>query len=163
MKLLDSWYFNGFSGDLPVVNPRNGYGMIRESGGRIKTKSLKMSSNMRIVKICESCQSEFVAKTTVTQCCSDSCAKRLYKVKKRNEAISRVKLETEIKRKPEVFITEDQIRVIQAKDWLTLKEAALLLNVSPLTLRRWTLAGRVKSEKMGRKHAFKRADLIKIP
>src|SRR5258708_34432115 len=86
-----------------------------------------MSSNMRILKICESCQNEFIAKTTVTQCCSDACAKRLYKVKKRNGAISRAETETMVKRKPEAFITEEQMKAIQAKEWLTLKEAALLL------------------------------------
>jgi excisionase family DNA binding protein len=47
-----------------------------------------------------------------------------------------------------------------SKEWLTLKEAALLLNVSPLTLRRWTLAGKVKSEKVGRKHLFERKALM---
>jgi hypothetical protein len=31
VKLLDSWYCNGFSGDLPVVNPENV--MIQISGG----------------------------------------------------------------------------------------------------------------------------------
>jgi hypothetical protein len=35
-----------------------------------------MSSNLRIVKICEYCKQEFIARTTVTQCCSDACAKR---------------------------------------------------------------------------------------
>ncbi|MDR3712855.1 MAG: hypothetical protein P4L51_08570 [Puia sp.] len=103
-----------------------------------------MSGNIRIVKICEFCQDEFVAKTTVTQCCSDACAKRLYKVKKRDEVISRAKLETMIKQEAEAFITEEQVKVIQAKEWLTLVEAALLLNVSPLTLRRWTLSGKVR-------------------
>jgi hypothetical protein len=40
----------------------------------------------------------------------------------------------------------------------------LLLNVSPLTLRRWTLSGKVRSKKIGRKHMFKSADLNnKIP
>jgi excisionase family DNA binding protein len=68
-----------------------------------------------------------------------------------------------VKRKPKTFISEDQVRAIQAKEWLTLIEAALLLNVSPLTLRRWTLAGKVKSEKVGKKHAFRRRDLMKIP
>jgi excisionase family DNA binding protein len=119
-----------------------------------------MSSNMQILKICEYCQNEFVAKTTVTQCCSDPCAKRFYKVKKRNEAMSRAKLETMVKRKPEAYITVEQVRVIQTKKWLTLKEAALLLNVSPLTLRRWTLAGKVRSEKVGRKHLFKRTAIL---
>jgi hypothetical protein len=133
------------------------------SGARISINPLIMSSNMRILKICEFCRNEFVAKTIVTQCCSDGCAKRLYQVRKRNGAMSRAKLVTEIKRKPEAYITADQIRAIQAKEWLTLKEAALLLNVSPLTLRRCTLAGKVKSKKLGKKHAFKRVELIKIP
>ena len=66
-----------------------------------------------------------------------------------------------VKRRPEAFITEEQMRAIQAKEWLTLKEAALLLNVSSLTLRRWILAGKVHSEKMGRKHLFKKADLLR--
>jgi len=91
---------------------------------------------MRILRICEFCRNEFVAKTTVTQCCSDACAKRFYKVKKRNGAMSRAKVETMVKQKPKAFITEEQVRMIQAKEWLILKEAALLLNVSPLTLRR---------------------------
>ena len=115
-----------------------------------------MSSKMRIVKICEFCKNEFEARTTVTQCCSDACAKRFYKLKRRNEAISRAKLRTEISRKPEAYITEEQLRVIHAKEFLTLKEAALLLNVSPLTLRRWVLAGKMRSQKMGRTHAFRK-------
>jgi excisionase family DNA binding protein len=72
-------------------------------------------------------------------------------------------METMVKRRPEAFITEEQVKVIQAKEWLTLKEEALLLNVSPLTLRRWVLAGKVKSKKVGRKHMFKKADFRKIP
>jgi excisionase family DNA binding protein len=122
-----------------------------------------MSSNLRIVKICAYCKQEFIAKKTTTETCSDPCAKRLYKVKRREKAICRAKMETEVKRKPNAYITEEQVKAIQAKDWLTLKEAALLLNVSPLTLRRWTLAGKVKSKKVGRKHTFRRIELMKIP
>ena len=65
-----------------------------------------------------------------------------------------------VKRVPEAFITEEQVKAIQAKEWLTLVEAALLLNVSPLTLRRWTLAGKVKSKKLGKKHLFKKSNLL---
>lgn len=65
-----------------------------------------------------------------------------------------------VKRKPSAFITEEQVRAIQAKEWLTLKEAAMLLNVSPLTLRRWVLAGQVRSGKVGRKHVFNREILL---
>ena len=121
-----------------------------------------MSSNLRIIKICAFCKQEFIAKKTTTETCSDPCAKRYYKVKQKEKAISRVKVEMMVKRKPEAFITEEQVKAIQAKESLTLVEAALLLNISPLTLRRWTLAGKVKSKKMGRKHAFRKADLLKI-
>jgi excisionase family DNA binding protein len=65
----------------------------------------------------------------------------------------------EIKRKPNVFVTEEELRVIQSKEYLTLKEAALLLNVSPLTLRRWVLAGKLTSIKVGKKHQLKKSYL----
>jgi hypothetical protein len=73
------------------------------------------------------------------------------------------KLEKMVKRKQEAFISEELLMAIHAKEWLwlTLKEASLLLNVSPL--RRWVLAGKTRSETMGNKHAFSRMDLIKIP
>ena len=121
-----------------------------------------MSSNLRIVKICEFCKEEFIARKTTSQTCSDVCAKRIYKLRLRETAIGRVKVETMVKRKPEAFITEEQVKIVQAKEWLTLKEAALMFNVSPLTLRRWVLAGKVKSEKVGRKHLFRKSGLHKI-
>lgn len=118
-----------------------------------------MSSNIRIVKICEFCKKEFIAKKTTSKTCSDDCAKRLYKLKQKNGKIAQVEIETALKRKPKAFITEDQVKVVQAKQYLTLKEAALILNVSPLTLRRWTLAGKMKSTKVGKKHCFDRSIL----
>lgn len=113
-----------------------------------------MSSNMKILKTCEYCKQEFIARKTTSKTCSDDCAKRLYKLKQRNSKIQQAEIKEEIKRKPKTFVTEEEIRAIQAKEFLTLKEAALLLNVSPLTLRRWVLAGKVKSEKVGKKHGF---------
>ncbi len=114
-----------------------------------------MSSNMQIVKICEYCSKEFIAKKTTTKCCSDDCAKRFYKLNKRNDKIAQADLKTEIKRQPKAFITEEELRVIQAKQYLTLKEAAVLLNISPLTLRRWTLDGKMDANKVGKKWMFK--------
>ena len=89
-----------------------------------------------------------------TKCCSDDCSKRFYKLKIKNDKIAQAELKTEIKRKPKAFITEEQIKAINAKQYLTLKEAAILLNVSPLTLRRWTLAGKMNSHKIGKKWIF---------
>jgi len=111
---------------------------------------------MQIVKICEYCSKEFIAKKTTTKCCSDDCAKRFYKLNKRNDKIAQAELKTEIKRQPKDFITENELKVIQAKQYLTLKEAAVLLNVSPLTLRRWTLDGKMSASKVGKKWMFER-------
>jgi excisionase family DNA binding protein len=68
-------------------------------------------------------------------------------------------MKTEIKRSPNAFITEDQIKATQAKENLTLKEAAFVLNISPLTLRRWILSGKVRSNKVDKKHLLLRSTL----
>lgn len=114
---------------------------------------------MKILKTCEYCKQEFIARKTTSKTCSDDCAKRLYKLKQRNSKIQQAEIKEEIKRKPKAFVTEEEIKVIQAKEFLTLKEAALLLNVSPLTLRRWVLDGKVRSEKVGKKHSFEKQSL----
>jgi excisionase family DNA binding protein len=68
-------------------------------------------------------------------------------------------LKTEMKRRPSAFKTEEEIKAIQSKDNLRLKEAAVLLNISPLTLRRWILASKVNSVKVGKKHMILRSGL----
>jgi hypothetical protein len=66
-----------------------------------------MSSNIEILKICEFCQKEFIARKTTTQCCSDPCASRFYKLNVKNSKIAQADLKTEMKRKPMNFITEE--------------------------------------------------------
>jgi excisionase family DNA binding protein len=119
-----------------------------------------MSSNIRILKTCEYCKQEFIAKTTVTKTCSQRCGQRLYKLNVKKSKIAQVELKEEIKHKPKMLITEEEIRVIQVKEFLTLKEAALLLNIMPLTLRRWVFAGKVSSRKVGKKHIFQKSLLM---
>src|SRR5665647_1968215 len=75
-------------------------------------------------------------------------------------SIAKAELKTEIKRRPKAFITAEEIKAIQSKQYLTLKEAAILLNITPLTLRRWTLDGKVNSQKVGKKHLYMRENLF---
>ena len=42
---------------------------------------------LTINRVCEHCGANFTAKTTTTRFCSDSCAKRAYKRRKRQECI----------------------------------------------------------------------------
>jgi excisionase family DNA binding protein len=121
-----------------------------------------MSSNIKVLKICEYCKKEFIARKTTSKTCCDACAKRFYKERQRNSKIAKAELETEIKRRPLAYIKEHELKAIQSKENLTLKEAAVLLNVSPLTLRRWIFAGKLKSSKVGKKHLIKRLDLILV-
>jgi len=121
-----------------------------------------MSSSIRIVKICEYCKNEFIAKTTVTQCCSEICAKRFYKLKKRNSKINQAEIKTAVKRMPEVYITSEKLELIKEKEFLDLKEAAFLLNISPLTLRRWILTGKFISSKAGKKHLLAKSAILQF-
>ncbi len=47
-----------------------------------------MSSNIRLKKTCVSCGQLFIAKTAVTKCCSDACAKALYKKRLRDQKLA---------------------------------------------------------------------------
>ena len=86
---------------------------------------------MKVLKTCEFCKQEFIARKTTSRTCSDPCAKWLYKLELRNAKIAQAELREEIKHKPKTLITEEEMRVIQVKEYWTLKEAAPLLNVSP--------------------------------
>ena len=113
-----------------------------------------MSSNMQILKVCEYCKKDFIAKKTTSACCSDNCAKMFYKKRKRDEKIKLANVETKSKKILSIAKVEDEHKIINAKQYLTLLEAALLLNVSPLTLRRWTLAKQIAASKSGKKWIF---------
>jgi predicted transcriptional regulator len=86
-----------------------------------------MSSNIRIQRICQYCNNEFTAKTTVTKFCSDNCAKRAYKERKKQERIKASNKET----KKNVILPIEQLK---AKEFLTVQEVSKLLNCSIRTV-----------------------------
>ncbi|TWF33696.1 excisionase family DNA binding protein [Chitinophaga polysaccharea] len=117
-----------------------------------------MSSNIRLNKVCQHCQQEFVAKTMLTRYCSHVCNRKAYKQTKREE-----KLKSAIDNVSVRSITAPPAtswRRLDDKPLLNLKEAAQVLNISPLTLRRWLKEGRVSSNRIGKKHLFKKQDLL---
>lgn len=113
-----------------------------------------MSSNMRIPKTCDFCQKEFMARKTTSKTCSDGCAKRLYKLNQRNKKIQQASDENRNKRSSDGFKPIDDIQAFQLREVLDLKQAASYLQISPLTLRRWVLSGKIASQKIGKKHIF---------
>jgi len=115
-----------------------------------------MSSNIKVQRICQYCNNEFTAKTTVTKYCSDNCAKRAYKARKRNEKVRRSNMITyRIKTQP--------IENIKAKEFLTVRDVATLIGCSLRTVYRLIDNGTIQavnlSERMTR---VKRSEINKI-
>jgi excisionase family DNA binding protein len=95
-----------------------------------------MSSNIRIVKVCRECGSEFIAQTTSTKYCSLKCARISYKKRKRAAAIG------SSTGRPKAAWSKDDIPVDQ-KEILTVKDLAVLIGCSKRTAYRLIKEGKV--------------------
>jgi excisionase family DNA binding protein len=101
-----------------------------------------MSSHIRLQKTCQFCGERFTAKTTVTQFCSDDCAKKAYKKRKRIE-----KMEVAIESEIEKAIYDP---ALSQKEFLTIGEVCQLINASRWTIYRLIDNGQLKAGKIGR-------------
>jgi excisionase family DNA binding protein len=111
-----------------------------------------MSSNIRITRICQYCDTAFTAKTTVTKYCGDNCAKRAYKERKKKEKIESSHQETE-------RVSNYKWHEVNERDFLNIRETCLLLGISRATLWRLTKEKLIKSKSIGTKRIFRRADI----
>ncbi len=114
-----------------------------------------MSSNIRIEKVCQHCGNEFVAKTTVTKYCSDVCAKRAYKARKKREKIQSVN-------KPDKQKADYRKNKFAEKQYLSIAETCQLLGASRMTLYRQIKKGAIPATKIGRRTIIKKSELDKI-
>ena len=114
-----------------------------------------MSSNMFIQRICEHCSKEFTARTTVTKFCSEACAKRAYKERKRAEKIKQSDSET-------LLFKNRPIEDLKAKEFLSVKDIALL-GCSTRTAYRLIDKGKISAVNLAeRLTRVKRSELNKI-
>jgi excisionase family DNA binding protein len=112
-----------------------------------------MSSQIRVQRICQLCSKEFIAKTTVTQYCSDYCSKRGYKLRKRQEKI-------EISDKQIATIKAQPLENIKDKEFLTVRDVAQLLNSSRQAVYDMIKTGRLKAVNLSeRKTLIKRSNI----
>lgn len=111
------------------------------SSYRQQHRATIMSSNIRIEKVCTFCGANFTAKTTVTQFCSDNCAKRSYKQRKREgkilNAIDRDKQANPFN------------PIIKQKEFLSIDETCQLMGASRWTIYRLIEKGTLKAAKLG--------------
>lgn len=128
-----------------------------------------MSSNIKITKFCEFCCAKFIAQKTTTKFCSHKCAQRAYKLKKREAKINAVneRVATENyfsskkaqKSSSKNKLSEIHLPNIYQRDFLTLREATLLLGICKSTVHRLCVDNRLKCIKMNKKIIIRRRDI----
>jgi excisionase family DNA binding protein len=111
-----------------------------------------MSSNIRVKRICQHCEKEFTAKTTVTRYCGDRCSKRAYKARKKAEKLNAV---TQESRKQ----VSKPIHELQLKEFLSGKETCQLFGISRTTLWRLIKQGKLKQANIGKRIIIRKSEL----
>lgn len=86
-----------------------------------------MSSRFQVQRVCEFCQKEFIAKTTVTKYCSHHCNSKAFKEKRRNAKV-------EVSNQQTLTHRLKPINEIKAKEYLTVKDVAQLLSINIRTV-----------------------------
>jgi excisionase family DNA binding protein len=115
-----------------------------------------MSSNIKVLRICQHCGTEFIARTTVTKYCSHRCGSAANKALKRAEKVQKSNTETkQIKTKP--------IEELKAKEFLTVRDIATLLNCSVRSVYYYIESGTIKATNLGQRITrVKRSEIDKL-
>lgn len=115
-----------------------------------------MSSKIEVQRICQYCEQEFTARTTVTKFCSHTCNQRAYKANKRDKKVKQSHNETILKIK-------QPIEQLKAKEFLTVREVALLLNCSKRTAYNYIESGTITAVNLGQRMTrVKRSEIDKL-
>ncbi|MDB5136598.1 MAG: hypothetical protein JWP37_3201 [Mucilaginibacter sp.] len=112
-----------------------------------------MSSNIKVTRICQFCGQEFEARTTVTKFCSHVCSRRAYKAAVRDQKIE--------KSNKEVTATKvTALEYLKLKEFLTVREAATILNSSRQTIYTLINSGKIKASNIKLKKTLIRREEI---
>lgn len=118
-----------------------------------------MSSNLQIPKVCQHCGNSFVARTTVTKYCGDTCAKRAYKKRKRDEKIKAALVETQNEIQGLQTSQSVQTSPLHSKEFLSVQEVANLIGASRWTIQRMIQRQQLKAAKFGRRTIIARTEI----
>ncbi|MEI6848275.1 MAG: helix-turn-helix domain-containing protein [Chlorobiaceae bacterium] len=103
-----------------------------------------MSSKIEVQRICQQCGNEFTARTTVTRFCSNRCASVAHKQKMRVGKVEGCNKET-------LRIRTQPIEELKAKEFLTVREVARLLNCSLRSAYHSIEGGTIKAVNFGQR------------
>jgi len=115
-----------------------------------------MSSKIEVQRICQHCANEFTARTTVTRFCSHRCASAAHKQKVRAGKVEESNKQTQqVKTRP--------IEELKAKEFLTVREVARLLNCSVRSAYYYIESGTIKAVNLGQRITrVKRSEIDKL-
>lgn len=121
------------------------------------------SSVFRILKTCEHCGSMFEAQKTTTRFCSHKCNSANYKLRvrlaKKNEAEMPIINVSNFKPKVKTL----NLELIKNKEFLSVREVAILFNCAPKTVYSMVNSGRLKAVNIGiKKTIVKRSEIDKL-
>lgn len=105
-----------------------------------------MSSTIRIASVCQHCRQEFIAKTTVTKYCGDTCSKRAYKARIREQKVKVAQTITKQQKvSNEQSVVSKSYYEVKTLDYLTVHEAAAMLKCDARTIYNMVHSGRINS------------------
>ena len=115
-----------------------------------------MSSKIEVQRICQHCGNEFTARTTVTRFCSHRCGSLAHKQKVRAGKVEESNKQTQqVKNRP--------IEELKAKEFLTVREVARLLNCSVRSAYYYIESGTIKAVNLGQRITrVKRSEIDKL-
>ena len=97
-----------------------------------------MSSHIRVTKICQFCAEVFTSKTTVTKYCSHKCSRSAWKALHTKAKIAKSEGDTR-------EMWPSALDLVKSKEFLTVRDAALLLNCSRPTVYNMIAMGKIRS------------------
>lgn len=112
-----------------------------------------MSSNLYLQRICQHCNTEFTARTTVTKYCSHRCGSLAGKAKKRAEKVQKSIVETQT-------LKSQPIEELKLKEFLTVTDVAKLINCSRQNVYKLINNGKLRATNiLEKKTIVRRCDL----
>lgn len=114
-----------------------------------------MSSNIEIERVCEYCKQLFKAKTTATRYCSHQCNSRGYKANVKGLKIKLSNIETK-------NTTTSAIDFINAKEYLSIRDARVLIGISTRSLYRLIKNKQLHIDKIGTRTIIQRREINKL-
>ena len=84
-----------------------------------------MGNKVRIERICEFCGKTFIAKTCKTRFCCRACNDKYYKELIRSDRYNAVTKEVKKEKKKRIRLAVDELEVIQAREFISLKQLAI--------------------------------------